>query len=270
MTYKVSDIQLHALIDGQLDSREAEEVYSQIQADPDLRARFEGFREQKEEISDLINGLAEPDNGATDLIVHRLEKRLLMRRLSSRLKLAAAVLAVFVVGFGSHQAWQSIEGAGNDDGSQELLAEAAQTYAMLMTSKRDLPRFLITNPNNAVDIVQHYLGRTVALPETGREGLSPLGALVLPAPRGAGIEIVYTDREKHLITLFVASANSIPGGFASFPDHNIGHATIQGVNMAYWRQGAIAYTIAGEVSPDLLNVMAGAMSKISPSNQVRF
>ena len=270
MTHKVSDIQLHALIDRQLDSREAEEVYCQIQADPDLRARFEGFREQKAEISDLINGLAEPDNGATDLIIHRLEKRLLMRRLTSRLKLAAAVLVVFAVGFSSHQAWQAIDGAGNDDSSQELLAEAAQTHAMLVTSKRDLTRFLITNQNSAVDIVQHYLGRTITLPETSREGLSPLGALVVPVRRGAGIEMVYTDHEKHLITLFVASTNSSPGNFESFPDHNIGSATIQGVNVAYWRQGEFAYTIAGEVPPDLFNVMARAMSKISPSKQVPF
>lgn len=270
MTHKISDIQLHALIDGQLDDRETEEVYREIQADPDLRSRFEGFREQKAEISDFLNDLAEPGNGATDLIVHRLEKRLLMRRLTSRLKLVAAVLVVFIVGFSSHQVWQIAAGQKDDDSLQELLAEAAQIHEMVVASKGELTQFLIANPNRAVDVVQHYLGRPVTLPEVAKEGLSPLGALVVPVRRGAGIEMVYTDYEKHLITLFMASASASVGVFESLPDSNIRNTTIHGVNLAYWRQGDVAYTIAGEVPSDLLNVMAKAMSRVAPSTHAPF
>lgn len=270
MAQKISDIQLHALIDGQLDHQEAEEVYSEIQADPELRARFEGFREQKAEISGLLNDLAEPGNGATDLIVHRLEKRLLMRRLTSRLKLAAAVLVVFIVGFSSHQVWQLTEGQKDDDSAQELLAEAAQIHGMVIASKGELNQFLIANPSRAVGIVQHYLGRQIALPDVDRERLSPVGAMVVPVRRGAGIEMVYTDYEKHLITLFVTSANASPGGFESLPDDSVRNATIHGVSLAYWRHGEFAYTIAGEVPPDLLNVMAKAMFRVAPSKSIPF
>jgi anti-sigma factor RsiW len=270
MTQTISDIQLNAMIDGQLDERDAEEILNLMQSDPELRERYETFRAQKAEIREFVNNMTRSDNGATELIVGRLERRLQLRRFASRFRLAAAALVIFAVGFTSQQAFKAGGELGGNGQMEELLADAAQTHAMLIASKSNLHQFLTIDAERAIDVMQRQSGTRIALPDARREGLTPVGALIVPVRRGAGIEMVYTDFENHLVTLFVASAAANGAPIEVPPRLEIHDANVDGINLAYWRHGNFVYTMAGEIPPEVLHLMASAMANVAPTGRFPF
>jgi anti-sigma factor RsiW len=232
----VQEDELHAYVDDRLDPTRRTEVEAYLRANPVLRRRIEGWRQQTEALrAALAFKLHEPVPSSLHL-GRLLEQRAMQRHggVFGNLWRAAAVL-VLTLGLGVAAGWTA-RGTQRMGEVTRLGMEAAAAHAVFGA---DQTRPIEIGPQDRPELVQwidRKLHRTINVPDLTAQGYRLIGGRVLATMIGAAAMLVYEDDHGGRITVFLqpmrsdtATMQSVSSGAASgyaWIDEHMGYGVI--------------------------------------------
>jgi anti-sigma factor RsiW len=204
----VQEDDLHAYVDDRLDPVRRGEVEAHLQANPVLRRRVEGWREQAEALHEALTfKLREPVPSSLHL-GHLQEQRAVRHRqslFSNPWRVAAAL--VLTLGLGVGTGWIA-RGSQRMGEVTRLGLEAAAAHSVFAS---DPTRPIEIGPENRTDLVawiDRKLHRSVNVPDLSPQGYRLIGGRVLATMIGAAAMLVYDDGQGSRITLFLQPMRS--------------------------------------------------------------
>lgn len=242
----VSDDDLHAFVDGQLDQTRRLAVATHLAAHPERAAEVEEWRRQNEAI------LALYDRPAREAVPARLIPAELVRARRGRridlLRLAAAALVVFALGAG---AGFFLRGAGPAP-DERLIAEAVDAHRLFVVQKRHPVEVAAAEEAHLAAWLSNSLDRPLAMPDLGGAGLTLVGGRLLPSDTGAAAQVMYETGSGDRVTLYITPRA---------PEDPIASRwqTSGGVGALYWASAAITCTIVADLPRAEIERIAGAV-----------
>jgi len=254
----VDDRDLHAYVDGCLDSQRRIEVEAWLAEDPASAERVNAYRSQIDQLHDLFDGvLREPATPAMDEMHDRLSGQMAGNDNRRRgwlhspfARMAAAVVLLLAGGTGG---WVLREQEpATVEQEQPTLQNFAQEAVQAHTFYASDNRFAVEmggEDRGALDSwLSERLGRRIFGPDLSASGFRLIGGRSLPTTTGAGAQYMYENEGKRRLTLFVGTPKA--GQEAAFSYVQKGD-----VSMFYWVEGSIAYALIGRLERDqLMNI----------------
>lgn len=239
---------LHAYIDGELDPERRIAFEAFLAANPAVAARLHDYLHQKEALRQGFARIVADPPKRTASLTERLHGRLRLERVIRRFgPLAAAIL--LLLGGGNIAVWIHHQQRSTlyavpafaDEAAERHATAVSQSLAPSSTSPADVK-------TTAEGLLRQIGGTSVNLPTLEPNLLTLVRATLVPWDSGIGLQFVYREGDGELLTLFVVVEDPV--------DDTGLHAVEQrGLQLVYWRNGAVAYTVAGSrLDGDLLPV----------------
>jgi len=230
----VSDMDLHAFVDGALDEARAGAVARHLEANPEAAARVAAYRAQNRALKALFDPmLAEP-------LPRQLALPTASRRaLHGRWAAAAAVLLVLGAGAG----WQ----AGSLTrpaamATPAVVHQAAVAHAVFTPQKRHPVEVGADEEAHLVGWLSKVLGAPLKAPRLAEVGYALVGGRLLSAADGPAAQFMYQDKDGDRMTLYVVTDPRQKGKTA------FRYAEDKGVAVFYWIDGPLGYALAGKMT----------------------
>lgn len=237
MSERVSDAELQAFIDGQLDTAGRIEVERRLQADPEAAAAaIEGLR-LRDELRLFMSedtGWPVPAPAATVSHARALSRRLRSRRQGLRLRRALAAAVLIGAGWLAHAELGLF--VDSVSASPHVPAYAAQAANSLDTfSAKEAGK---SPPRRLIAPAAPRTGGEVPLPELLDGTASLLATKAVTWEGGTGVTALYRTGDGRLVSLFAGEA---PGFDVTWPRGAMvaGHPTV------FWQSGPYAYALSG-------------------------
>jgi len=255
----VDDRDLHAYVDGCLDTQRRIEVEAWLAEDPASAERVNAYRSQIDQLHELFDDvLREPATPAMDDLQNRLSgymagndnyRRGWLR--SPFARMAAAVVLLLAGGTGGWMLRDPPEPTAVEQ-QQPTLQNFAQEAVQAHTFYASDNRFAVEmggEDRGALDSwLSERLGRRIFGPDLASAGFRLIGGRSLPTATGAGAQYMYENDGKRRLTLFVGTPKA--GQEAAFSFVQKGD-----VSMFYWVEGSIAYALIGRLDREqLMNI----------------
>lgn len=268
MTWKrqnhtITEQDLHAFVDGELDGQRYRTVIAHLAANPDAADRVNGFLRQHSELVALREELADLDplpHERTEVLARELACAMRHQR-RTRLSLASSGLVVtLLVGLVSlwgpnprevaeHLSWTSSVDAGGGPHvlfGRDPLGAAQQS----VTSESNESTFLWLDQQLAANAMQR--------PDFGAYGLRFVGGNSLQSGETPAVRLVYEDEEGNTVFLFVGAVGS--SGDVALTLVPEGHISLN------WRRGSLVFALIGpKESEQLLAAMRDAGEFLMPA-----
>lgn len=245
---RVSELELHALVDGELTREEADEVETLLA--PSELALAREFRD----LNDALK--ARYADRLTDPVPAGIAKRAArLGRGRSRLVgwLARAASGIFVVaafGIGGYLARPLLDGPHAPDTS--FVATAVAAHVVYVPEVRH-PVEVKADEAHLVRWLTKRVGADVRAPSLVGEGWKLMGGRLLPDQEGhPAAQFMYEDGSGRRMTLFVRKETGRNNTSFRFYERN-------GCNSFYWIDQPLAYALSGRVSREELLRLADAV-----------
>lgn len=262
---RVSEDELHAYVDGQLDGNRRLAVERWLADDADAARRAEDYRAQTALLHDLFDTvLREPPTDAEQELTDRLKGRLAFNdnrpawHARPLVRFAAAVMLV-VAGAGGGWIGRGVQAPSPSPVAQQrqqtlatFAAEATEAHRFYTSDERFQVELGADNQDELNGWLSKRMGRDVFGPDLGRVGFRLIGGRSLPTDLGAGAQYMYVNDANKRITLFVGAPQS--GNTSNFSFTQNGD-----VSTFYWVEGPLAYALAGRLSKEELLEIAKAV-----------
>lgn len=226
---EISDVQLMAYADGELDAETMRAVEAVLGGDPQAHAKVEMFRQT----GDLLRAACAEGFYASGLEHLRIPsgrpKRSIGRRFAA---LAAACLVAGLVGFGGGKL-SSLPGSARDS----LLDEVAEYHAVFSREDAHLVEVSAANSAELQDWLGQRLGRSLPPPDLSKLGLSFAGGRMLVIDGKPVGELMYVRQSGPPVALCVTRMAG-----AAEP---LRVDTRQDLRLASWTDGQHAYVAVG-------------------------
>ena len=258
----VTDHDLHAFVDGEVDGRRYRRIVAHLAADPQAAERVNGFLRQHGELALLRDQLADVDP-LGDRVTAELTRELAgAMRHQSRVRLGATgvgLAAAVLVGLFSlwgpdpSQVAERLSWSRHiaDAGPQVLFGRdpfsgAAQLTA---TESSDAP----------LKLDEQLAAYSIRRPDLAAHGLRFVGGDSLQGGETPSIRLVYEDKAKRRVFLFVGAVGSEADvALTLVPE---GHVSLN------WRRGPLVFALIGpKESEQLLDVMAATGEILAPTS----
>lgn len=238
MHRKISEADLQAFVDGELDADRVAEIEQYLAAHPQLAERVSDYIEQSRAIRDAVTRDAWTPTVLTMMLVERLARRLRWLRLRSYLGGGALAAAAVAVGWFGHS--MAINPGGELAPSHPaFVEEAAEAHATVEALALALNEATDLTASQAADILHSIAGEQVSLDAIADQW--PItGALVVPWDDGTAVELIHITPQGEVVSLFVAVPDH-PG------DVRPTSTRMDTVNMAYWQSNRIAFALSGDL-----------------------
>ncbi len=232
----LSDDDLHAYLDGQLDDAGVAAVEAAIAQDTDIAEKLAAFRAQRVAIKQLYDPvLAEPVPEHLRQVV-REARRGARRQTTMRIAASVVFLAVGAAGGWFANAYF----ASQDFLLEPFVREAVLAHELAITEKT---KGLTINKIDPDNLSPSYLpadfGVPVKLPTLRRSELHPVALASGTGAEGSRVTVTYADRQNRRRTLFV---RKFTGG-KSLP---VKYRTKDGFPVLYWLDGPLVYILVGD------------------------
>ena len=199
----ISEEDLHAYVDGQLDPERQSAVEAFLRDSPDAAARVAEDAAQRRALRAALGPVvAEPLPSSLNLT--RLVEERLARRRFPWFATAAAALALLVGGGGG---WLLTP---QPTGLQALVQEAGASYAVFVPDVNRPVELWADQKALLTRWISRRLDRPVAPPDLSAQGYHLLGGRLLAAPRGPAALFVYENDRKTRLTLYVRPMKAGP------------------------------------------------------------
>lgn len=189
----ITETELHAFIDGQLDDVRAQHVAGLLEADPELRACTERYRADREMLCQVYAPLIEEKlpPRLVRLLAQPAPPRQTIGPWFAAAGFAAAAAALLI-------AWLDTGTALGDP----LLAEAIAVRDGAVAPERRLEATLTADARDAA--LAKALDVTVSVPDLGGSGYKLAGAAIYPdRARGHAVELDYRNGDGRLLTVYL-------------------------------------------------------------------
>jgi anti-sigma factor RsiW len=253
----ITEGDLHAFLDGELDDARRAEVMSYLAEHLEAAEQLDIYGRQREELRAALAPIAE------EVIPPRLEltriiaSRNAPTRIANRYGLAASVL---LVASGAVGGW-FLRGIGIESrassGILALTEEATDSYNVFAPD-RVRPVEVREQPE-MVKWASKRLNRTVAAPDLTGEGYRFMGGRLVSTPHGPAVLFMYDDDQNTRIVFL--SRPMLVEKDARLTQHSYG-----GVAGVAWADGGIGYSLVGPVSAKTLERVAGEVRRQLTNN----
>lgn len=244
----ITESDLHAYVDGQLDAVRAAEVEAQLPNDPDAALKIAAYRKQNELMHALFDpALAEP-----------VPVQLMQRRTPSwswmRIAASAATLALGIgIGFVARGPGQTVS-APLALSHQAAIAHVAYTPEVLHPVE-----VTAAQETHLVNWLSKRLNGNVRPPQLGAVGFELMGGRLLPGDKAPAAQFMYQDKRGQRLTLYVKR----DGGGTDTTAFRYAEEGKLGV--FYWVDRDFGYALSGELpKPELLRVAESVYRQLNP------
>lgn len=238
--FPISDTDLHAYVDGQLDPQQRQRVETALQNNPQLRETVASYQQQ--------NSLL---HQAFDPVLHEESPDRLLSSIKAPTKRqhpwynVAAGLALLLVG--SVSGW-SIRGMQVSQSFvvENLARPAAMAHAVYSPEVRHPVEVDADNEQHLIKWLTKRLGATVKAPDLKPSGFNLVGGRLLPASNGPAAQFMYENSRGERLTLYIRKKISVEQNTAfRFYQQN-------DTNAFYWIDGSLGYVLSGAVNREQL------------------
>jgi len=258
----VTENELLAFVDGQLDPARRAEVAAFLADNPDTAAEIAAWQNQNQAIRTLFAPLEDapvPAGMSARALARGLDDR---RRNTWRLAAAALVLVALGagLGYGLH-ATIGTAAAPTD----RLIASAVDAHELFVVQRRHPVEVAASEAPHLTTWLSNSLKRSLVAPDLGRLGYRLVGGRLLPGDAGPAAQIMYETADGNRITLYITQR--LPGDQADDK-----RTAADGLNALYWATNTITCTIVGnldtaemnEVAATVFPALAGADTALDP------
>jgi anti-sigma factor RsiW len=275
--HRVTDDELHAYVDGQLEPDRRLAVERWLADDPEAQRRVEDYRTQASLLHEMFDAvLREPPTDTVQELTDKLRGRLAFNdnqpawHARSWVRMAAAVALVVAGATGGYfgrgpvapppVAQQPQQNQQNQMNLQTFAEEATQAHRFYTSDERFQVEMGADNQNELNSWLSQRVGRSVFGPDLSRVGYRLIGGRSLPTNRGAGAQYMYVNDQNKRITLFVAPQSGQETSFSFAQNGDV--ATF------YWVEGSLAYALIGRLSrEELLQVTEAVYRDVREGQQ---
>jgi len=289
MTMKpLSDDDLHAYVDGQIDEARRIEVEALLARDADAAARVANWRAQAQALHALFDPvLDETPTDRMDAVADRFAaNRPVVGRFATwgrpavwdgraALRMAAAIALVVT---GTIGGWMGATWTRPVERPTAPVAVAQptgpsplQTFAAAAVRAHNF--YTVDNPfmvelgadeRDKLDgWVSQRLGKPVFGPDLEGAGYQLVGGRTIPTAYGPGGQYIYEDGQGQRITLFVGAPRS------QAPDNAVAIYEQGEVTSAYWVEGPLAYALIGRIGRDRIKEISAKVHTTIVEEQSR-
>ncbi|AWK86845.1 anti-sigma factor family protein [Azospirillum thermophilum] len=261
--HRLTEDDLHAYVDGQLDGTRRLAVERWLAEDGDAARRAEDYRTQASLLHELFDPvLRDPADAPVEELTDRLKGRLAINDNRPAWHArgwvrAAAAVALVVAGATGGWFGRSVQTTPSPVAQQNrtlatFAQEATQAHRFYTADERFQVELGADNQDELNGWLSKRVGREVFGPDLGKIGYRLIGGRSLPTDLGAGAQYMYANEGGKRITLFVGAPPA--GNNSSFSFTQNGD-----VATFYWVEGPLAYAIAGRLSKEELLDIAKAV-----------
>jgi anti-sigma factor RsiW len=238
---RVTEDELHALVDGELPEDRRADVESWLAAHPEDAQRVAGWRAQVERIRARYAGVVD------EPVPERLDFDRLVRAKRPWLRLGAAAAAIAVFALGGTAGWF---GRGAWDGApaaRVVAADALEAHRLYIAEVRH-PIEVGAQEAHLIPWLSRRVGHQLRAPDLAPFGLKLMGGRLLPGPRGAAAMLMYEGPSGERYTLYCSRAAS--------PETAFRWRDSGPVAAIYWVEGDLGYVLSGPAERDRLQKLA--------------
>ena len=245
MTHRdpVSEEDLHAYIDDQLDVARRVEVEAYLAGQPNAAAQIMADLRNRDELRMAMANKPSFVRPTTNEAARRIDGALTRQAWLYRIRPAMAAAVLVATGWSAHALVSP---------SADTVASGVPAYVEAALSARQtslLRAAMFSQPEVPEYDPSELLSATaIAMPELPAEWVVT-DVQVFPSHFGPSIEMGIQTEQHGTLSLFAAR----PGGFAVAPVSTIDLADLSG---AHWQIGEVAYALLGEGSTDKLGMAA--------------
>ena len=245
----VSDDELHAFVDGQLDAGRVQSVLAWLQANADDAARVVQWQAQRLQLRQVARTMELGDSppALTDVVLRAAGGA---RRRAAWQQAAAAVL-LLAVGVTAGRWWGQGESPVEPTAmaaSPSFVREAVLAHAVFVPEKRHAVEVAASDEAHLVQWLSRRLGSPLKVPSLADHGYRLLGGRLLPGEGAPRAQFMYENEQGVRVTLFVAVFG--PG---QAPAQTSFRSVRDGARESfYWVEDRFGYALSAELSaPDL-------------------
>ena len=240
----VSEVELHALVDGQLESLRIPYVLEWLRQHPEDALRVAQWQAQRLQIRRLHRSVALGES-PPELVraVTQAPRRMPWRH-------AAAAALLLGVGVVSGVVGGSLLPSGSLSASHDMAArmpsfarDAVLAHAVFAPEVRHPVEVTATDEAHLVQWLTRRLGAPLSAPTLQAQGFNLLGGRLLPGADGPRAQFMYEDKQGQRVTLYVTVF-----GEGVAPTETAFRTARDGtVESFYWIEGRFGYAFSGEL-----------------------
>jgi anti-sigma factor RsiW len=241
----VSDYELHAYVDGELDAQRRSEVEAWLAINPEARSRIADYHL----IEDELHAHFDPVLYEASYIETRPHKNV-TASLARAAVMAGAMLVSGFTGWSLHHLTDDVVAS---PALQDLVRPAAFAHLVYAADQRypvEIPAFQQASLNNWVKQRMHT---DINAPDLSTEGLTLIGGRLLPSTNRMAVQFMYEDNNHERITVYVRKVD----------DKNIAtefrYVAEDQLQVFYWINAKMGYAVIGDQPASRLIAVANAV-----------
>jgi len=257
------EAELHAYVDGRLDSAGRAAVKSRLAADAEAAERVRAWRIQREALRALHTQVREEP--VPDHLLHVAER---LQQRSTRFSqwqrwgdMAASVLLAFALGWVGHVQWQTNGyGPASARTTMSFAHQAAVAHVVYMPEVRHPVEVEAAQQQHLVQWLSKRLNRPLKVPNLAANGYDLVGGRLLPGESGgARAQFMFQNAAGERITLYIGSVDGAKQ--RGMEETAFRYATEGSVSTFYWVDQGFGYALSGKLPRQGLLALADAVYK---------
>lgn len=239
-----SEEELHAYVDGELDTSRHVEIEAYLQRHPLVLERVLEWRHTAHLLrSDLLHTVASRPNPRLD--VSQVRRRLILR---ARVRMVAAAILVVGVAGGVAGGWQW----GRGTAAVAPMADAVEAYRVFAADANRPVEIGADNEATLQKWLSKRLGRSITFPDLHGEGFDLLGGRLLATAEGPAALIFYQDKAGQRVSLYIRQSSRFDRGTR-------GSRNEDGLLTHYWYEGGYGFAVVGRADDPRAAAINAAM-----------
>lgn len=247
----ITDNDLHAYADGQVDAARRAEIEAHLAANEEAAAQVREIRRLNRQLHESFDAvLNEPLPHAMIRVPRRSPMQTLTR--------IAATLVLLVAGAAGGWGLNDYVGSRQDPMAAAFPERAGIVHAIYSAEKRHAVEVAAGERPHLVAWLTNRLGTEVKLPDLTEEGFQLVGGRLLPGETKPAAHFLYEDVDGRRVTLYMRHGDTGNG------NTRFTYAAENGVGVYYWIHGPSGFALAGNVDrEELLKVAKLAYKQLS-------
>jgi anti-sigma factor RsiW len=246
----ITEDDLHAHVDGVLESERQAEVAAYLESHPDVAKRIAGFADQRELLRKALAPIAdEPLPPQLNL------SRIIESRQQRRLPFGWAVAAMLMLSIGGLSGWVMRGTVQASSGGLAALAqEAAYSYQVYAPDRVQPVEMRATDSAQLVQWVSNRLHQPVKLPDLTTSGYRLMGGRLIATSHGPAAMFMYDDdRGQRLVVLTRPMTTDQNAPMAPHSQDNVAGFA--------WADGGMGYSLVGQAAAESLKPIANEVRR---------
>lgn len=241
---RVTDADLNAYVDGELNAGDRMVVESWLQSHPEDRARVEAYSKQNQELRDLFGPIG--DEPVPDDLQNFVLKQSPSVKNRGWLQIAAAIVLMLASGAAG---WgvRGFQDQPMKPGLPNYVERAVGAHVVYASEVLHPVEVEAKQENHLVSWLSKRLGSPLKAPQLISVGYNLIGGRLLEEEGRPAAQFMYEDGSGRRLTIYVRAYNGKDTAFKYFADDEL--------SAFYWIDAPFAYALTGNLpKSDLMNV----------------